>query len=76
MLEYLQTTESHYLTLEKVYAENWLELRERKTGLTRVLIFKNKAKARSFFKGMAMQSVVEFYDKQKIQAQKVYDENT
>ena len=74
-MENLIVTDSHKLTLEKTSGQWWLELIDRATGMTQIVYFARKDKAKAFCKGMSIPDCIRvFSDVLKIEPIKMYKE--
>lgn len=63
---------TYTLAANKVQNKWWLELIERATGLTWILICNTKAHAKTAFKDCSLEEARQWMDRLKIEPQKVY----
>lgn len=74
-METLNKSKDYVLGLEKIYSEWWLELIDIPSGNVQLLKFKNKKKAKDFFRGMNIKEVKLMMDKIKIKPIPMYKPN-
>ncbi len=71
----LEQNEKYVLQAEKIQRKWWLELVEKSTGLTQIMICDTKKHALSAFKGMTLEQCSLWLDKAKFDKKKVYKSN-
>lgn len=72
MINILDHNTAYVLQTDKIQGKWWLELVERKTGLTQIMICDTKKHALAAFKGMTLEQCAAWLDRAKFEKKKVY----
>ncbi len=71
MTPYL-TNNTHAIIIERIAGNTWLELVDRASGSSRIMMFKSRAKAIEFIRDMTIDAIIQLFDRLRIESTPMY----